>query len=129
MMRDEWAQRGLLWEHKRGRIDRTTTTRMTRDRLVSGGILDGWVGVRINPSRISTSRSWRKSVVLTKGLRLGARWAALVAKLDKDPSVTPRLRDQALACLCAYKGLDYDHERALAQVKVASPTRLEHARS
>jgi hypothetical protein len=78
--------------------------------------------VRINPSRISTSLSWRKSVVLTKGLRLGNRWATLVAKLEVDPSVTPRLRDQALACLCAYKGLNYDHERALAQGKVAAST-------
>jgi hypothetical protein len=78
--------------------------------------------MRINPSRISTSPSWRKSVVLTKGLRLGNRWATLVAKLEGDPSVTPRLRDQALACLCAYKGLNYDHERALAQGKVATST-------
>ena len=64
--------------------------------------------------------------MLTKGLRLGNRWAALVEKLERDPSVTPRLRDQALACICAYKGLNYDHER-LAQGKVVSSTRLEHA--
>lgn len=76
--------------------------------------------MRINPSRISASLSWRKSVVLTKGRRLGSRWQALVGKLEKDPSVTPRLQDQALACLCAYKGLDYEHERALAQGKVVS---------
>ncbi len=95
------------------RIDRATTTRMTRNWLVSKGVLEDCVGVRINPSRISTSPSWRKSVVLTKGQRLGVRWSALVEKLDKDPSVTPRLRDQALACLCAYKGLNYDHERCI----------------
>lgn len=71
--------------------------------------------MRINPSRISASPSWRKSVVLTKGRRLGIRWEALVAKLERDPSVTPRLQDQALACLCAYKGLDYERERAVAQ--------------
>ena len=64
-----------------------------------------------------------------KGQRLGARWATLVEKLEGDPSVTLRLRDQALACLCAYKGLNYDHERAVAQDKVASSTRLEHPRS
>ena len=90
--------------------------------------MEDWIVVRINPSRISTSPSWRKSVVLTKGQRLGARWATLVEKLEGDPSVTLRLRDQALACLCAYKGLNYDHER-LAQGKVAASTRLEHPRS
>ena len=58
--------------------------------------------------------------MLTKGRRLGGRWADLVAKLERDPSVSPRLVDQALACLCAYKGLDYERERALAQDKVAS---------
>ena len=93
---------------------------MTRDWLVSKEIFDEWISVRINPSRISTSPSWRKSVVLTKGQRLGARWAALVKQLEGDPSVTPRLQDQALACLCAYKGLDYERERAVAQDKVAS---------
>ena len=78
-------------------------------------ILEECIGVKVNPSRISTSPSWRKSVVLTKGLRLGHRWASLVEKLEKDPSVTHRLMDQALACLCAYKGLNYEHERAVAQ--------------
>lgn len=76
--------------------------------------------MRINPSKISTSSSWRKSVVLTKCRRLGSRWEVLVGKLEKDPSVTPRLLDQALACLCAYKGLDYERERAVAQDKVVS---------
>jgi len=83
-------------------------------------VLDDWVGMKINPSRISASPSWRKSVVLTKGRRLGSRWKALVGKLEKDPSVTPRLLDQALACLCAYKGLDYERERTVAQGKVVS---------
>ena len=31
------------------RIDRTTTTRMSRDRLVSGGILDEWIGREDQP--------------------------------------------------------------------------------
>jgi len=98
-----------------------------RDWLVREEFLDERIGMRINPSRISTSPSWRKSVVLTKGVCLGDRWSALVANLDQDPSVTPRLRDQALACLCAYKGLDYERERAVAQGKVGAGTRLEYA--
>ena len=85
-----------------------------RVRLERREDLEDWIIMRINPSRISTSPSWRKSVVLMKSRLLRNRWATLAGKLEQDPSVTPRLLDQSLACLCAYKGRNYDHERALA---------------
>jgi hypothetical protein len=60
-----------------------------------------------DPYLISRSKSWRKSVLLAKAIIIGIRWRDLSDKLRKDPSVTDRLLDQALACQCAFKGLKY----------------------
>ena len=61
----------------------------------------------IDPYLISRSRCWRKSVLLAKAIMIGIRWKDLSDKLRKDPCVSDRLLDQALACLCAFKGLKY----------------------
>ena len=76
--------------------------------------------MKVNPSRISTSRSWRKAVVLARAAISRGRHPRLLAELLQDRSVTPRLCDQALACLCAYRNLDYEREKKLARRELES---------
>jgi len=63
---------------------------------------------------------WRKALLGAKLLlsrrKLTRGRAALANTIGRDPSVTPRLLDQAIAYVCAKRSLDYEKEMARIQM-------------
>jgi hypothetical protein len=56
-----------------------------------------------HPYAISRSRSWRKTVIFVQALERPHRWFKILNKFMYDESISPRLIDQAKACISAYK--------------------------
>ena len=70
--------------------------------------------------------SWVKSRIAARILlreqrsRLGPRDRRLARRLADDPSVTERLIDQALASICAEKGMSVDDYHAILRSTLAA---------
>lgn len=64
--------------------------------------------------------SWRKALagarLLLSRRQLTRKRVVLGRSIGADPAVTPRLLDQAIACVCARRGLNYEQEMARSQV-------------
>ncbi len=75
-------------------------------------------------------RCWIKSRIAARILlrrqagTLQRRDYRLASELALDPGVSERLIDQALACLCAEKGLSEQHYHAVLRSTVAAQARV-----
>jgi hypothetical protein len=70
--------------------------------------------------------SWVKSRIAARVLlrgylnRLGERDRRMAHKLAKDPAVTDRLVDQALASICAEKGISVEEYHVILRATLAA---------
>ena len=73
-------------------------------------------------SSIQINPLWRKALTGAKLLlsrrALTRKRVTLANAIGNDPHVTARLLDQAIACICARKGLSYEAE--VARIKMGT---------